>query len=243
MKKRKLISALAMALALVCAFTLGATASNGIQAIQASLDTTISVKLNGESQTLLDANGTRIFPITYKGSTYLPVRAVADLVGLGVDWDQATKSVLLGKVAGGVDLIDTYDIYHKATVGDQTYVGQTRTADGKTEDIAGVTQTHWIYAFVNWYGNATFSYNLQGKHDTLTFSYYANEDAVMKVTGDDGNLLGEYTITGGAVPKTVTLPLANTYELKFILEPIKDKSGRGLTSPIVRIFDAYLDAE
>lgn len=243
MKKKKFVSALALTLALVCAFTLGANAAGTLQEIKAYLNSGITIKLDGTEQVLKDANGTRIFPITYNGSIYLPVRAISDMLGVGVDWDQATQSVLLGKQASGVDLIDTYEIYHKATVGDQTYVGQTRTADGKTENIAGVTQTHWIYAFVNWYGNATFSYNLLGKHDTLTFSYYSNEDAVLKLTGDDDTVLGEYTITGGAVPKTVTLPLVKTSELKFNLEPIKDKGGRGITNPQVRIFDAYLDAE
>lgn len=237
MKKKKLLSALALALALVCAFSLGATASNGIQAIQANLDSTISVKLNGETQILKDAQGSRIYPITYQGSTYLPVRAVAELTGLGVDWDQATKSVLLGKQPGGVDLIDTYKIYFKA--GKWAEFDQVQTSEKKTEDIAGVTYSNWIYLETGKQNLGTItdsiSYNLLGRHETLTFSCYSTKDVTVKVLGDEGALLGEYTFTGGAVPKTVTVPLIHTNELKFQVDTPPHLS--------LRIFDAYLDAE
>ena len=44
-----------------------------------------------------DAKGNRVYPITYEGSTYLPVRAVAGLAGYEVNWDQATRTVDLGE--------------------------------------------------------------------------------------------------------------------------------------------------
>ena len=78
---------------------------------------------------------------------------------------------------------------------------------------------------------------MQGKHGTLTFSYYSDKDATLKVTGDDGTDLGEYSITGDAVAKTVTIPLFHTNELKFEAVPT---TRTWLT---VSIFDAYLDAE
>lgn len=235
MKKRKLIPALALTLALVCAFTLGANAADTLQEIKAYLNSGITIKMDGQEQVLKDANGTRIYPITYNGSTYLPVRAVSNMLGVGVDWDQATQSVLLGKQPNGVDLIDNYSIYHVVNT-----AGQVRTADNKTEDIAGVTQSHWIYLGVNakWRDvSSVASYNLQGKHDTLTFSYYADADATLRVLGDDGNVLGEYDIVGSAVPKTVTLSLFKTSELKLSLDT------DGATTVNARIFDAYLDAE
>ena len=36
-------------------------------------------------------------PFTYNGTTYLPVRAVAEAVGKDVTWDGATKTVYLGE--------------------------------------------------------------------------------------------------------------------------------------------------
>lgn len=233
MRQKKFFPALVLTLVLLCGITIGASAANGLQEIKAYLNANITVKLNGEAQTLLDANGTRVYPITYNGSTYLPVRAVAGLVGLSVDWDQATQTVLLGKQPGGVDLIDTYKIYYSSGK-----VGQSQSADGKTEDISGISCNHWLW-FVSshmGYGNvAVASYNLQGKHDSLTFSYYADRDTTLTVLGDNDAVLGEYAITGGAVAQTVTIPLFKTNELKFQVALLGSASAS--------IFNAYLDAE
>ena len=68
-------------------------------------------------------------------------------------------------------------------------------------------------------------------------------DGYLWVKGDDGALLGKFAITGGAVPKTVTVPLFKTNELKFGVSPTSVWEEHGSTTPQVRIFDAYLDAE
>ena len=39
--------------------------------------TWFTIRYNGETQTLFDANKNRVYPITYNGTTYLPVRAVS----------------------------------------------------------------------------------------------------------------------------------------------------------------------
>jgi hypothetical protein len=64
-------------------------------AIQATLSPDVTVRLNGEVQRFTDVNGNVVYPILYRGTTYLPIRAVAGLVGLGVEWDGANRTVLL----------------------------------------------------------------------------------------------------------------------------------------------------
>lgn len=241
MKRSKFIPALVLALTLVCGITVGASAASGLQEIAAYLNANITVKLDGEAQTFLDAQGNRVYPITYNGTTYLPVRAVAGLVGLDVDWDQATQTVLLGKT-NGVDLIDTYKAYNFAYGGaygsDTAKCGQRQSSEGKTEDISGLSRSHWLWFTTNTVGAGTSaaSFNLGGKHDTLTFSYYSKSDATLKVLGDNGSVLGEYAISGGAVAQTVTIPLLHTSELKF-------QMATGEWNNRAYVFDAYLDAE
>ena len=237
MKRSKFTLALIVTVSVLCGIVIGAGATSGMQEIAAYLNANITVKLDGEAQTFLDAKGNRVYPITYQGSTYLPVRAVAGLVGLDVDWDQATQTVLLGRNAG-VDLIDTYTPYDKWGSQHDLSAGQIQTSDEKTEDISGVTYSHWIYFDTRFNpGTGSIAYNLQGKHNTLTFSYYAyNRDAKLRVLGDDGMVLGEYDITGGAMAKTVTIPLFSTKELRFEVDSYTAFSG-------VRIMDVRLDAE
>lgn len=234
MKKRKLIPALVLTLTLLCGITIGATASNGIQKIQADLDPTISVKLNGETQILKDAQGSRIYPITYQGNTYLPIRAVAGLAGLGVDWDQATRSVLLGDPADGVDLIEAltpYTSYQPDSGNDQ--FAQNKDKVGPV-NAGGVEISHWIgFSYHGWTDSRRVtSFNLGGKYGTLTFKVYANADTELTIMGDNDYVLYESTIPGGKVPQTITVNLLNTTQLSFIRD--------GKNSGEIYIFDTVL---
>lgn len=218
MKKRKLIPALVLTLTLLCGITIGATASNGIQKIQADLDPTISIKYKGEEQVLKDAQGSRVYPISYQGTTYLPIRAVAGLTGLGVDWDGTTRSVLLGDPAEGVDLIETFEPYTKT--GDTHMQQFVQNSDKKTANAGGVEISHWIGFWFEPFGNHanTVSFNLGGKYSTLTCQMYAQKDTKIVVKGDNDSILGEYNLVGGNVPITAEVNLLNTTQLSFVHE-------------------------
>lgn len=211
MKKKTLalILTLCMTVTAVVSFTAGAAAANGLQEIKAYLNSRVTITLDGEVQTLQNADGTRIYPITYNGATYLPLRAMAGLVGLDVGWDQATQTVKLGKQPNGVDLINTYKAYAAS------HTTQFQSSDGKKENIGGVDVDHWLF-FDGYINEAEVHFNLGGKYNEITFQVYANtRDTTLTVYGDNGALLAEIPITGNAVPKTVTLPLFNTTELYF----------------------------
>lgn len=231
MKLKKTMTALVLSLALFGAFTLVSQAASGLQEIKAYLNSGITLKLDGEAQVLTDASGVRTYPITYNGTTYLPIRSIGNLLGVEVNWDQATKSVLLGK-SKGVDLIDTYKAYSL-----DEFCWQVQSADKKNEDISGIACSHWLkWEMGAWNkGERAISFNLLGKHDTLTFSYYADNDLTLKVLGDNGSVLGEFAISGKEVAKTVTVPLLKTSELTFLA--VMD-DGTHLS-----VFNAYLDGE
>ena len=83
--------------------------------VQKTLDyNNIKITLNGNEITPTDANGTYVEPFTIEGTTYLPVRAIASALGLEVNWDGNTNTVILGKdmsadkSAGNVIYEDAY---------------------------------------------------------------------------------------------------------------------------------------
>jgi V8-like Glu-specific endopeptidase len=59
----------------------------------------IKITLNGLTITPTDANGNAVEPFIMDGSTYLPVRAVANALGLNVGWDSKTSTVSLNSNA------------------------------------------------------------------------------------------------------------------------------------------------
>lgn len=70
----------------------------------------ISIYLNSALITPKDANGTVVAPFIVNGTTYLPVRAIANALGLTVDWNGATYTIsLTGSVnnAGAVNNTDS----------------------------------------------------------------------------------------------------------------------------------------
>jgi len=59
----------------------------------------IRLVVNGELITPRDAQGNIVEPFIFDGTTFLPVRAVANALGVDVDWDGNTSTVYLGSRA------------------------------------------------------------------------------------------------------------------------------------------------
>ena len=57
----------------------------------------IKIMIDGAEYVPTDANGTVVEPFIYNGTTYLPVRAVANAFGKDVKWDGENATVYLGK--------------------------------------------------------------------------------------------------------------------------------------------------
>ncbi|WP_322904711.1 hypothetical protein [Paenibacillus campi] len=74
----------------------GAIAATGLQPIRAYLNSTLSFKVNGTAAQLTDSSGKAVLPITYNGTTYLPVRAVGQLMDIPVNYDSANASISIG---------------------------------------------------------------------------------------------------------------------------------------------------
>lgn len=55
----------------------------------------VSILLDGETLTPRDAAGNVVEPFLIDGTTYLPVRAICEALGLTVSWDAATSTVAL----------------------------------------------------------------------------------------------------------------------------------------------------
>lgn len=58
----------------------------------------IKIVIDGRELNPTDANGNKVEPIIYNGTTYLPVRAIANAFGKAVNWDGSNYTVYLGKV-------------------------------------------------------------------------------------------------------------------------------------------------
>lgn len=56
----------------------------------------IKIYWDGVEKTLTDANGNKVEPMIYQGTTYVPLRAMSNLMGKEVDWNQSEMAVYVG---------------------------------------------------------------------------------------------------------------------------------------------------
>lgn len=77
----------------------------------------VKIVVDGQKINPTDANGNTVEPIIYNGTTYLPVRAVANAFGKAVYWDGPNYTVYLGNMGGKLE-------YPTATLKDMTSIGE-----------------------------------------------------------------------------------------------------------------------
>ena len=94
----------------LCAvLTVSITASNGSSSMDIYYG--IQIAVDGQTATLTDANGNIVYPFTSNGTTYVPIRAVSELLGAGVTYDAETKTAHIFSK----EVLDNYNKYGTVT--------------------------------------------------------------------------------------------------------------------------------
>ncbi len=94
-KLNKKISITAAALLCVLCVAVGGCAATIVQNIQAELRPDFKIVIDGTERTFKNVNGEVVDPILYNGSTYLPIRAIGEIMGKEVTWYEDQKRVEL----------------------------------------------------------------------------------------------------------------------------------------------------
>lgn len=153
----------------------------------------INIYIDDQKLEPKDANGKPVEVFTYNGTTYLPVRAIAEALGKNVQWDGKTQSVYLGQHGTAQPTVWLAQMDHFA--GD-SYV---RTAD-KDQDNTGATHYNCFTKDFN------RTYLLNGQYSRLSGVLYQRyERRSVELGGDyleiygDGNLLYSKSFEEGTV--------------------------------------------
>lgn len=112
MKKNRLIQTTACAMALSAALTVSAFAATNVTA---TLRPDVTVRIDGVTCDFYNAQGKEVHPIIYNGTTYIPLRAVGELMGKNVNWDGTTGTASLGGTRTTGNVTGTPDTAAKRT--------------------------------------------------------------------------------------------------------------------------------
>jgi len=93
MKKRT--ASILIAAACTASMLVGVTAAEVIKEIKAQLRPDFTVVIDGEEKTFKNADGDVVHPVLYDGTTYLPIRAIGEIMGKTVYWYENEKRIEL----------------------------------------------------------------------------------------------------------------------------------------------------
>lgn len=89
----KKLSKILISLTLILALSTSLSASTLTRDVKGKENKEIKITYDGQPITLKDGNGKVIYPVIINGSTYLPVRAVTEMVGCDISWEGTTKTI------------------------------------------------------------------------------------------------------------------------------------------------------
>jgi len=148
---RKYLVAIGLSSTLLIGSSVVALADPSLEEINAFLNNTIKIELNGQEVQLQDEQGRQLIPITYEGRTYLPIRSIGSALDMTVTWDSVNNRVTLQK---GI-LIGKWSDVNKGTVMELTIdgkllragveVGEYNVLDGKSVRIISKGKETTIY--------------------------------------------------------------------------------------------------
>lgn len=187
--KRKMVGLL-----LISIFSLGMVsgvmAITTIEKIQANLNYGITVKYNGEIKTFKDVNGKRVYPISYKGTTYLPLRGVAELFNTSVEWDNETQTIGIGnEIVKRItkDMFSTIDGLRYSTDKEKLVVADKQYDSGL------------LYEKESTSAAPSFTLKLPKRHENLSFTILCDTQRTFKVYNPKGVVIKSFTCEAGKI--------------------------------------------
>ena len=112
-------------MAILLSLTTGALAATKLQQITAFLNPAINVKVDGQPVQLRDGNNNVIVPINYKDLNYFPIGALSSVLGVAVDYDATTKTIMLGEKTEGTAITKGFsNMYYTKDPAQTTYKGK-----------------------------------------------------------------------------------------------------------------------
>ena len=215
MGKSKKARCLILGLVVMMAF--GAMAIPVVAAViqkQITVATGVNIYVDDTKLNPTDVNGNPVEVFIYNGTTYLPVRSVAEAVGKPVLWDGKTRSVYLGKH----DTDEPAVMLHELDYFD-------RSSEFRTyRDVKDNLGNSYDYGFAS-RGSGWQTYNINGKYTKMKGKYIlsyeyrdTNYENRFKVYGDGKLIYNSTVMTSGVFPIDFEIDLRGVLELKIEID-------------------------
>lgn len=185
----------------------------------------IKIVVDGRQLNPTDANGNKVEPMIYNGTTYLPVRAVADALGKAVYWDGPNYTVYLGSMDGALEY-PSVEFENMISIGTDPF-----TATGSSlKDNYGNTYSRAVQ--ISSYG-ASYEYLMNMKYSRFKGTFYVLEgetssnSTVLKIIADGKTIYTSPQMTKSSAPVDIDVNVTGYNDLKI---EIADSGFYGLAT-------------
>ncbi len=244
MFKNKKSRTILIAIAVILVLSVSVFAKQTTETISVIYDN-IKILIDGVEYTAKDANGNVIEPFIYNGTTYLPVRGIANAFDKDVDWEPQTSTVILG--SKNYDWLDQMGYANYETTGNENTLKAWK-AGAEAEDgikyergieiklgycqAYGATEnndgTILSYQNVEYLLNSNYK-TFKGK--IVCGNSQNNQTAIIKIYGDGKLLYTSPPISKGA--KTIDFDIdVSNYKVLKINADVPNVFGQGFSSSI-----------
>ncbi len=176
----------------------------------------IKIVIDGQKLVPTDANGNTVEPFVYNGTTYLPVRAVANAFGKAVYWDGPEFTVYLGDMDGKLE-------YPTVELRDLTSIADDHSITTQPEDNYGNRYTYALRCNgIHGHYPTTYEYLTGMKYSKLKGTLYVtstNRDVSSKfeIIADGRRIYTSPTLnkTSAPIPLEIDITGYNDIRLEF----------------------------
>lgn len=223
---RKSYTVLSFIMLLAICGTVYANNSKNVEA----LFNNICIKINGEKFEAKDVNGNIVEPFIYNGTTYLPVRAIANAFDKDVVWNAENSTVILNdKKETYLDTLSIYD--HKKTGGYGYYKSYNTAPSYSTDKKYGINHSLCFFqqgVDENWHEfevKQSVSYKLNKEYEFFVTTLIGDgQGGTLTIYGGNDNILYKTPIIDeNSSNLKIEIDVANEKMLK--LEFVTDDGG------------------
>ncbi|MBE7010860.1 MAG: hypothetical protein E7418_05150 [Ruminococcaceae bacterium] len=173
----------------------------------------VKIVVDGQKLNPTDANGNKVEPIIYNGTTYLPVRAVANALGKAVYWDGPNYTVYLGDMDGKL-VYPTVELENMQSISNPHKI-----ARGKALiDNYGNTYDRAVYKT---FGCINYEYLLNMKYSRLKGTLYVlsgettSETCTFKIIADGRTIYTSPQLSKQTAPIDIDINVAGCNVLRI----------------------------
>ena len=196
----------------------------------------IKIVVDGATVEPKDASGKVVEPFIVDGTTYLPVRSVAEALGKPVQWDGSTQTVYIGERPGAAQyMVDICPAYQSGG----GYIEYSAKNSGGVDkfNMGGVTYTNGLLFRNN---SAWAVYNLNSQYKSFTgilchIDGTANGKGTMRIFFDSV-IQKEIEISSDMIPLSLDFNVSGVIQVKIEMETsgINGWPSYGIGDPILK---------